>query len=221
MMSGSIADLISDFSSPAAPDGTGIGILRRVRRTPEREREPEPVPTAVDREAELVRSVEARVRAEEREAARGRLDQALEAEQERHREELAVQRQIWVEQEAQQLSMQIVTAVGSLEGVLSDQAGRILAAVIPEALRQNAIVEFQEALRTILSGETGRLVKVTGSQDLLAAIEAGMALHDGVVEFIPSEAVDVTLVAGDTIVQTQLGAWSDRLRSLLTAGIPC
>ncbi|MEZ0169645.1 hypothetical protein [Microvirga sp. TS319] len=218
-MSGSIASLISDFSSPAATDGMGIGILRRVRQAPESETAP--VQPVVDRQAELLKSLELRVRAEEQEAARTQLEQVLKSEQERHREELATQREIWIEQEARQLSMQIVTAIGNLEGALAEKAARILSSVIPEALRHSAISEFTEALRTILSGESGPLVRVTGPADILTAIEACIVPRDGVVEFIPTDAVEVILVAGDTIVQTQFSGWSDRLQSALKAMSPC
>jgi len=217
-MSGSIANLISDFSDSAAPEGTGIGILRRVRQSPEPETAP--AQNTIDRQAELIQAVEARVRAEEREAARERLEQALKGEQDRYREELAVQREIWVEQEAQQLSMQIATAIGNLEAVLSERIARILASVIPEALRQSAITEFTEILGVMLSGEAGALLKVSGPSDVLAAIKAGLGAHDGAVEFSPSDAVEVTLIAGDTIVQTQVGAWAERLQTLM-AGMQC
>jgi len=218
-MPGSIANLISDFSSPAAPEGGGIGILRRVRQPAAPE--PHPVQSPVDRQAELIQSVEARVRAEEREAARQQLEQALKAEQDRHREELAVQRGIWVEQEALQLSSQIDNAIGNLESLLSEKAARILASVIPEALRQNAIAEFNEALGTILSGKTSTLLKVAGPEDILNAVKARIALRDDVVEFVPSDTAEVTLVAGDTTIQTQFSAWSERLQMLLKAEQSC
>jgi len=218
-MPGSIANLISDFSSPAAPEGGGIGILRRVRQAAAPD--PHPVQSPVDRQAELIQSVEARVRAEEREAARRQLEQALKAEQDRHREELAVQRGIWVEQEALQLSSQIDDAIGNLESLLSEKAARILASVIPEALRQNAIAEFNEALGTILSGKAATLLKVAGPEDLLNAVKARIALRDDVVEFVPSDTAEVTLVAGDTTIQTQLSAWAERLKMLLKAEQSC
>jgi vacuolar-type H+-ATPase subunit I/STV1 len=219
MMSGSIANVISDFSSPGAPEGLGIGILRRVRQAAEPD--PVPVQSPVDRQAELIQSVEARVRAEEREAAREQLEKALKAEQDRHREEIAALREIWVEQEARQLATQIAAAIGNLEAVLSEKAARILASVIPEALRQNAIAEFSEALGTILSGGVSTILKITGPEDILKAVKARMALPEGVVEFVPSDAVEVTLVAGDTTIQTQFSAWSERLQTLLKAEPPC
>ena len=74
-MPGAIADLLSDFSSPMPAEGTGMGIFRRVRQpiVPETS----PAENAVDEQAELIRSIEDRVRAEERERARQQLDQAL------------------------------------------------------------------------------------------------------------------------------------------------
>lgn len=214
-MPNGIANLISDFSSPTLGDGLGIAILRRVKQVQEAESNRAPSPE--ERKAELIQSVSEQVRMEEREAARLRLEQALEEERERHREELATSREIWVQQEALQLSAQIVNAVGNLETVLSEKVARILAAVIPEALKQNAIAEFTEILGTILSGESASLLRVTGPEDMLSAIKAGMALREGLVEFVPTDEVEVTMVAGDTMVQTQLGAWADRLQALLKA----
>jgi len=218
-MPGSIANLISDFSGQAAPEGMGIGILRRVRQGAEPA--PASVPSPADRQAELIQAVEDRVRAEERDAARERLERAVKAELDRHREELAAQRATWVEEEALRLSSQIGSAIENLESLLSEKAARILASVIPEALRRNAITEFIEALETILSGEGSPLLRVTGPEDLLKAMKAHIAPHDGAVEFVPSDTPEVTLVAGDTTIQTQLGAWSERLQALLKEEPSC
>jgi len=214
-MPNGIANLISDFSSPAPGDGLGLAILRRVKQV--QEVASDRTPSAEERRAELIQSVADQVRSEEREAARLRLEQALEEERERHREELAAEREIWIQQEALQLSSQIIRAVGNLEAALSEKVARILASVIPDALKQNAIAEFTEILGTILSGENGSLLRVTGPEDILSAIKAGMALREGLVEFVPTDEVEVTLVAGDTMVQTQLGAWAERLQALLKA----
>ncbi|WP_134496187.1 hypothetical protein [Microvirga pakistanensis] len=168
-----------------------------------------------------MQSFEAQVRAEEREVAREQLARALKTEQDRQREELAVQREIWVEQEARQVASQIIDAIDDLESLLSERAARILASVIPEALRQNAITEFNKALSAILAGDVSPLLKVTGPEDLLKGIRDGLALRDRVVEFVPSDVVEVTLVAGDTTIQTQLGPWVDKLQALLKAGQSC
>lgn len=214
-MPNGIANLINDFSSPRSTDGFGIGVLRRVKQV--EEVESVSVPSAADRQAELIRSAVDQVRREEREAAHLRLEEALEVERKNHREELAIQREIWVQQEALQLSAQIIKSVGNLEAVLSEKVAKILAAVVPEALKQKAIAEFTEILGTILSGENESLIKITGPEDILSSIKAGMVLREGLVEFMPSDHVEVTFVAGDTTVQTQFGTWFERLQAALKA----
>jgi len=217
-MSQGIANIIADFSVPVAPEGFGIGMLRPAKPAAQAvQQDHVRVPTAADRQAELIHAIEARVRSEEKEVARRQLKEALEAEQEKHREEMALQRERWVEQEAAQLSAQIVAAIGNLEQVLSDRVARILASLIPEALRHNAIAEFKEILGTVLSGEGSALLRVTGPEDMLNAIRACLALQDEIIEFVPSDAVEVTLMAGDTTIQTQLGSWSARLQEALKA----
>jgi len=210
-----IASLISDFSSPGPADGFGLAVLRRVKQV--QEEEVVHVPSAADRQAELIQSAVAKALAEEQAAAQRRLEAALEEERKRHLEELAAQREIWVQQEALQLSSQIVEAIGNLEALLSEKAARILAAVIPVALKQNAIAEFTEILGTILSGENESLLKVTGPEDILSAIKAGMALREGIIEFVRTDDVEVTLIAGDTMVQTQFSGWAERLQASMKA----
>jgi hypothetical protein len=215
MMSGNIADLISDFSKPALPEGIGIGMLRRVRQAAEPKATL--IESTIDHQAEMIQAAVAQARAEERETARVQLEQALNEERERHREDLALQRQLWVEQEALQLSTQIIREVGNLEADLSEKAARILTSVIPEALRQNAIAEFNEALGTILSGELTTVLRITGPKDVLDVMQAGMTMREGIVEFVPGNDVEVTLVAGDTTIQTQFNSWSERLQTFLKA----
>lgn len=210
-----IARFISDFSSPEPVEGFGLAVLRRVKQV--QEEEVVHVPSAEERQAELIQAAVAKARAEEQAAAQRRLAEALEEERKRHAEDLATQREIWAQQEALQLSAQIVEAVGNLEAFLSEKVARILAAVIPEALKQNAIAEFTEILRTILSGEITPLLKVTGPEDILTAIKTGMALREGLIEFVPTDDVEVTLIAGDTLVQTQFNGWAERLQASMKA----
>lgn len=212
-MAGSISNLIADFSMPSKPEGFGLGLLRRVKQIEDHEAIQSP-PSA-DRQVETMQAAVVEAREQEKAIARRQLEEALDAERERHAEELAVQRELWVEQEALQLSSQIIKAVGNLEAALSDQVARILTSVIPEALRQTAIAEFNQALGTMLSGEVSGLLRVTGPEDILRLMKEGMSLREGMVEFVPADHVEVTLIAGDTTIQTQFSPWAGRLQELL------
>ncbi|MBA1154726.1 hypothetical protein [Microvirga mediterraneensis] len=209
-MAGTLASLLTDFSSPAAGAPSGISLLRSVKIASEPSPEP-PQPPIVDRQAEIAASIEARVRAEEREIARKELEDVLAAEKIRHLEDMNEQRAIWVEQQAQQLSDQISTAVGRIEGDLSEKVANILRPFLAEAYRQQALAEFKEVLTTLLSGNDARLLNVSGPEDLLVSLQASLGNSGRLIEVTPSEHVEVSATAQDTLAQTQLSAWSARL----------
>ena len=214
-MPGAIANLLEDFS-PASSGGTvGIGILRAVKVTAEPE--PNPGPPPVDRQAELLKAVEARVRAEEREAAQRRLEEAVAAEKARYEDELASQRVIWVEQHAVQLSTQIVEGLGRIEAILSDRVANILKPFVSDAFRQQSNAEFKEALATLLTGDDAGSMRIEGPEDLVQSLKENLGPHGGAIEFLPGDHVEVSVTIRDTTMQTQLRTWSDRLEQVLKA----
>jgi hypothetical protein len=214
-MAGAIANLLEDFSPAPRNEALGGGILRAVKAKAEPDLPPPP--PVVDRQAELLRAAEAKVRAEERDAARQQLEEAVAAEKARYEEELASQRVIWVEQQADQLSMLIVESIGRIETMLSERVANILKPFVSEAFRQQSVVEFKEALATLLLGEETGLMKITGPEDLLQALRENLGPHGSAIEFFPGDHVEVSVTARDTTVQTQLQAWSDRLEQVLKA----
>jgi hypothetical protein len=216
-MAGAMASLLEDFSPPAGSEPLGIGFLRSVKITNETDMEPEPLQSKADRQAELIKLAEAKVRAEEREAAARGLEDALAAEKATHAEELTIQRKIWVEQEAMQLSAQIVETLMRLETTVSDRVANILRPFISDAFREQTIVELREVLATILLGREVRHIRMAGPADILSAIKANLDSHQIAVEFATSDHVEVSLLAHDTTVQTQLSSWAGRLEQALKA----
>ncbi len=214
-MAGTIANLLADFSPPAGKEGSGIGILRPVKTV--EDRAPESQQPVVDRQAELLKAVEAKVRSEEREAALRRLEEAVASEKVRYEEELSAQREIWVEQQAMQLSVQIVEAMTRVETILSERVANIMRPFVSEAFLQQSIEEFKETLATLLYRGEARLMKITGPEDVITTLREKLGTHEGTIEFSPGDHVEVHLTTQDTIVQTQLGSWATRLEQALKA----
>jgi hypothetical protein len=215
MMPGAIASLLEDFSPAPRSEAAGLGILRSVKVAAEPDLTPPP--PAVDRQAELVKALEAKVRTEEREIARQQLEEAVAAEKARSEEELAAQRVIWVEQQAGQLSTLIVEGLGRIETMLSERVANVLKPFVSEAFRQQSIVEFKGVLATLLLGEETGPIKITGPEDLLLILKENLGPHSAVIDFVPGDYVEVSVTTRDTTVQTQLRAWSDRLDRVLKA----
>ncbi len=214
-MAGAIASLLEDFSPAPWSEPVGIGVLRSVKAAAEPD--PAPPPPVVDRQAELIKAVEARVRAEEREAAQRRLEEAVAAEKARYEDELASQRVIWVEQHAVQLSTQIVEGLGRIEAILSDRVANILKPFVSDAFRQQSNAEFKEALATLLTGDDAGSMRIEGPEDLVQSLKENLGPHGGAIEFLPGDHVEVSVTIRDTTMQTQLRAWSDRLEQVLKA----
>jgi hypothetical protein len=214
-MAGAIANLLEDFSPAPRGEPLGGGILRAVKAKPEPDLAPPP--PAVDRQAELLKAAEAKVRAEERDVARRQLEEAVAGERARYEEELASQRVIWVEQQADQLSTLIVEGIGRIEATLSERVANILKPFVSEAFQQQSVIEFKEVLATLLLSEGTGPMKIAGPEDLLQALKESLGPHGGAIEFLPGDHAEVSVTACDTTVQTQLQAWSDRLEQVLKA----
>jgi predicted nucleic acid-binding protein len=212
-MAGTLVSLLPDFSNPVAGEASGNGLLRAVKVVPETN--PVPQQPVVDRQAELIRLAEARVRAEEREAARKELEDAIAAEKVRYLEDLNDQRTIWVEQQALQLSVQISAAVDRLEANISERVANTIRPFVSEAFRQQSLAEFKDVLETLLSGRDAGLLKISGPEDLLSVMKSHLERYGSSIEFLPSELVEMSVIAQDTLVQTQLNSWSVRLAQAL------
>jgi hypothetical protein len=212
-MAGTLVSLLPNFSNPIAGEASGIGLLRAVKVVPEAN--PVPQQPVADRQAELIRLAEARVRAEEREAARKELEDAIAAEKVRYLEDLNDQRTIWVEQQALQLSAQISAAVDRLEANISERVANTIRPFVSEAFRQQTLAEFKDVLATLLSGRDASLLKISGPEDLLTAMKSHLGHYESSIEFFSSEHVEIRVATQDTLVQTQLNSWSDRLAQAL------
>jgi hypothetical protein len=212
-MAGTLASLLTDFSSPIAGEASGIGLLRTVKVPPDTVLEPQqPV---IDRQAELIRSAEERVRVAERETARKELEDAIAAEKARHIEDMNSQRTIWVEQQALQMSAQILSAVERIEENLSERIANILRPFVSEAFRQQTLIELKDVLASLLSDRDAGLLTISGPGDLLSAIKNNLGRYESSIEFSPSEHVEITVVTQDTLIRTQLNSWSVRLAQAL------
>jgi hypothetical protein len=209
VMAGTLVSLLADFSPPMKSDPLGLAVLRSTKAVPAPELEPPKLTVNVQAE---MRSLEARVRAEEQEVSRLRLEEAVAAEKTRYEQEISAQREIWVEQQAMQLSNQMVETIDRIEALVVERVSNILKPFVSEAYKQQSLDELRDVLANLLHGGVSKLIKITGPEDLLASLRAKLGSHESAIEFRPGEHVEVCLIAEDTTIQTQLDTWSSRLK---------
>ena len=99
----------------------------------------------------------------------------------------------------------------ALEANLASAMTRVLTPFLANAARRGAIEDLTRALESLLADGEHRTLRITGPEDLLAAIEARLPSAAPSIVFVPGGSPEVTVVADRTIVTTQIGAWMDRL----------
>ena len=216
-MAPAIARLLPDFSDAVMP-GRGAPAPRAaapaavaVSRSPEGLaallRKPAEPPE--DREA-LRRAAEARGLERGREL--GRAEAAAESAsviaclQADHEARLTELRQAWCMEEGDRLAAGFSDALQALGAGLTDRVGHLLVPVLTEALRRQAVDELAQSLARIL-GDARAPVRVSGPADLLDAVAGRLGPFEATIAFQPSDAVEVSVQADQTVIETQLGAW--------------
>ena len=205
-----IARYLPDFSiadaSPPPRDQDGLALLLR---NPTRPAAPTPPPE--DREA-LLRAAEAKGWEQGRADAQAESASILARAREDFDARLDIARRDWCRLEAESLAAGFSAALATLATTFSDRIGQLLVPVVTETLRRQAVDELSTVLTGLLSeGPRGAPIRVQGPGDLLDAIAGQLGALSGSVAFVPADAIEITVRADQTLIETQLGAWAGRL----------
>jgi hypothetical protein len=119
-------------------------------------------------------------------------------------------RQSWAGDVASQLSAQIPEAFHALGESLADATGRLLRPFLEREMRDAASRALIDQIRPLLAGQDGMLIRVSGPAILLETLRHVFPAHCAV-EFAENDAIDVSIVAGETTIETRIEAWVARL----------
>ena len=159
-------------------------------RTP---REPPPDLDAIFENGRQAGLAEARAEAQ---AAAARQTQAAET-------ALEQARLAWTEAVATPLAAELPRALEALGESLAETTGRLLRPFLERELSDAASRALIDQIRPLLSGG--------GPASLLATLR-GVFPAGTAVKFAETEAVDVSIVLGETVIETRIAAWVARLR---------
>ncbi|WP_306438920.1 hypothetical protein, partial [Methylobacterium symbioticum] len=168
---------------------------------------PAPVETPEERAA-LLAEAEARGRAEGLAEARAEAEARLEQERAAFETRFAEARRQWSESEAESLASGFAAALRALDAELTGRIARLLVPVLTDALRRRAVAELGDALQRLLADPQAAQVRVSGPEDLLAALGDRLGPLADTIAFAPGEATEVSVVADQTVIETQLAAWT-------------
>ncbi|MBZ8131773.1 hypothetical protein [Afifella sp. IM 167] len=131
-------------------------------------------------------------------------------------ERLAAARAAWVEDEAGALVAAFDGAFAGMLQTLSEAAAGVLLPLAGRLIADRAARELCQAVEELFAQEVETLIQVCGPVDILESVRARLGERAAAVEFEPSDGVDARLLAGDTVMETQLEGWKMRLSKALS-----
>lgn len=198
---------LPDFS-PKKPKKVTDTFFRAV--TPEGEAAP-PKPAEPELDiAEITRAAEARGRAAGEAAARAVAQQEAEAAEQRYAERLAAARAEWSEAEAERLAIALAEGLAQMETRLAGAIAPILLPFLRVEIARQALDDLAALMGPMLAREDRPVLKIAGPADLLERLKARLGDPPACV-FEAGPGVDVCVVAGETVLETQIKAWAERL----------
>ena len=176
---------------------------------------PEEMPEPVDVDALVAEAV---AEAEAAMSARlaGEHAAALQAERDRHAEELAeLQAQL-----AHEAGERILAAFAEMEErvveLTAAVTARILSVVLSDDLRSRSIGRLAAIIREAVADDEAVRIRVRGSLPLYEELKATLAPHAGQLDFTESPQFDLSVTIDDSMFETRLAEWSAALSEALS-----
>jgi hypothetical protein len=199
-MANAFARLLPDFEAPE----------RRAPLLPPELKPLDAEPPAED-PAKLLAAAEERGRGAGFAAAEAAYERQRAEDLARFEERLVAARREWSETEADRLAGRFAAAFGELEATVIGSVARILVPFVAAAVRQQALDDLSETVSGLLAEDSHRFLRISGPEDLLAALRGRLSAHVASIEYLAGEGPDVRAVCDDTTLETQIRAWVDRL----------
>jgi hypothetical protein len=148
-------------------------------------------------------------------AAMAALEARLEDQRASFARQQASERQAWVAEEAEKLAARLSAGLGELEARIADTTARVLEPFLRAELHRQVIAALRADLEALLTKEPGISVSVTGPEDLLHALRDQLSGKACAATYLPNGEPDVRITAGQTILETRLGAWAAKIQEAL------
>ncbi|MBN8995459.1 MAG: hypothetical protein J0H94_09540 [Rhizobiales bacterium] len=164
-----------------------------------------------------VAEAEERGRLAATEAARAEYETLQSAERRAFDERLAAEREAWRTEVAERLATAVGAAMREIETALGDAVARALTPFLAAGTRERALKDLAETIQRV-KGRRDVAIRVTGPADLLAALKEPLAGAGVAIEYAAADMVEARVTIGDTLIETRIGAWRERLMAALGGG---
>ncbi|MBR0860183.1 hypothetical protein [Bradyrhizobium liaoningense] len=126
---------------------------------------------------------------------------------------LGEERSKWSDQQAVAIVSGFEAACREIETNIASSVARILLPFLADAVRDKAIGSLVEQIAALTGNSPVPVFKVTGPSELLGLVRTQLeaARYTGIV-YEAAETPEVRVVADQTVIETQIATWSERLK---------
>lgn len=126
---------------------------------------------------------------------------------------LGEERAKWSDQQAVAIVSGFEAACREIETNIASSVARILLPFLADAVRDKAIGSLVEQIAALTGNSPVPVFKITGPGELLDLVRAKLeAARRTGIEYEAAESFEVRVVADQTVIETQISAWSERLK---------
>ncbi|SFI19360.1 hypothetical protein [Bradyrhizobium sp. cf659] len=125
---------------------------------------------------------------------------------------LGEERAKWSDQQAVAIVSGFEAACREIETNIASSVARILLPFLADAVRDKAIGSLVEQIAALTGNSPVPVFKITGPSELLDLVKTQLetARRTGI-EYEAAETLEVRVVADQTVIETKIAAWSERL----------
>lgn len=126
---------------------------------------------------------------------------------------LGEERAKWSDQQAVAIVSGFEAACREIETNIASSVARILLPFLADAVRDKAIGSLVEQIAALTGNSPVPVFKITGPGELFDLVRAKLeAARRTGIEYEAAESFEVRVVADQTVIETQISAWSERLK---------
>jgi hypothetical protein len=200
-----VARLIADFDRPELPKGRSrvVPFDHALHSSPRMT--PKPAPPPEDNAYQ--RGV-----SDGYAAAQAEYEQKLKAERDNFNEQLRNERDALLNETADKIAGELLTAGSALEAKIAGVTARILEPLISGAVQKQAVAAFVERLSSLTSDNLRPTLRIAAPAELITLVRSKLGARAISVEFVAEPVAEVSVIVDQVVLETQLKVWVDRLK---------
>ncbi|WP_027556645.1 hypothetical protein [Bradyrhizobium sp. Cp5.3] len=126
---------------------------------------------------------------------------------------LGEERAKWSDQQTLAIVNGFASACREIETNIASSVARILLPFLADAVRDKAIAALVEQISALTSNSSVPVFKITGPGELLDLVRTQLeAARRTGIEYQSADTVEIRVVADQTVIETQISTWAERLK---------